>query len=208
MTGRHDLGGAVHGGAEVVTAPLLGLPAVDPHPHPQRTGLAPRLAPTRPRCAREARRDPRRARRGKTAIIPSPVVLITVPPDPSMASRRIASCPRRATCMPSGYGSHRRVLPSRSVNRKVRVPVAGICTCSSSGFNRETARPYSGADGSHPARHLPHRRHLRLHRATWPTSSWTTLRTSSRTSSAPWSRPSGPDFRLAKLEGDAAFMFA
>ena len=43
VPGRHDPGGAVHGGAEVVAAPLLGLPAVDAHPHPQRAGLAPRL---------------------------------------------------------------------------------------------------------------------------------------------------------------------
>ena len=43
MTGRHDPGRAVHGGAEEVAAPLLGLPAVDPHPHPQRAGLAPGL---------------------------------------------------------------------------------------------------------------------------------------------------------------------
>ena len=44
--------------------------------------------------------------------------------------------------------------------------------------------------------------------ATSPTSSSTTPRTSSPTSSAPWSPPSGPSFRLAKLEGDAAFTFA
>ena len=55
VTGRHDPRGAVDGGPEVVAAPLLGLPAVDAHPHPQRAGLAPRLG-DQAALRREARR--------------------------------------------------------------------------------------------------------------------------------------------------------
>ena len=56
-----------------------------------------------------------------TAIIPSPVVLTTRPAEASIAPRRMTSWRRSAPFIPSGCCSHSRVLPSRSVNRNVRV---------------------------------------------------------------------------------------
>jgi len=63
-----------------------------------------------------------------TAIMPSPVVFTTRPPDPSMAARRIASWRFSAIFMASGNRSQSCVLPSRSENRKVIVTVAGRFT--------------------------------------------------------------------------------
>jgi hypothetical protein len=65
----------------------------------------------------------------KTAIIPSPVVLSTCPSAPATAAPKIASWRSRARFMAPGNRSQSRVLPSTSVNKKVKVPDAGsACT--------------------------------------------------------------------------------
>lgn len=56
----------------------------------------------------------------------SPIVLKTCPSFTSMAVRRISSCRTRATRILSGFASQSFVLPSMSVNRKVRVPAGKV----------------------------------------------------------------------------------
>src|SRR5215213_9340263 len=51
------------------------------------------------------------------------MVLKTYPPLEAIASRMMASCRSRATCIAPGYFSQSFVLPSMSVNRKVTSPV-------------------------------------------------------------------------------------
>src|SRR5262249_33206215 len=53
---------------------------------------------------------------------PSPVAFTTCPPRDAIASLTISSCRASASCITSGCCSHRRVEPSRSVNKKVTVP--------------------------------------------------------------------------------------
>src|SRR5215211_3594990 len=60
----------------------------------------------------------------KTAIRPSPVVLTTFPPAAVTAFSRIESWRSSARFIACGKRSQRRVLPSTSVNRKVKVPDA------------------------------------------------------------------------------------
>ena len=75
---------------------------------------------------------------GKTAWIPSPVVLTVVPPCSATASRRMPSCRASAGRIASGCCSQRRVDPSRSVNRNVKVPVGpcGIATPCAAQYTR------------------------------------------------------------------------
>jgi hypothetical protein len=60
----------------------------------------------------------------KTAIRPSPVVLTTCPPAPITEVSRIESWRSSARLIACGKASHKRVLPSMSLNRKVKVPDA------------------------------------------------------------------------------------
>ena len=110
VTGRHDPRGPVDRGPEVVAAARLGLAGVDPHPDADRAPVRPRLA-RRARAGRRSRRVTASTGTAKTAIIPSPVVLTTSPPDSAIADRMIASCRSRADRIVS------RVLP----------PTGGCC---------------------------------------------------------------------------------
>ena len=112
----------VHRRAVIVTGPQVGLARVQTHPHPQRLGQRPVLGPERK--LRIHRRSHRAAcGLANTACSPSPVVLTTTPSRFSTASRRISSWRASAPRMGSGCSCHRRVDPSRSVNRNVTVPV-------------------------------------------------------------------------------------
>ncbi len=62
----------------------------------------------------------------KTASIPSPVVLITLPPCASTLARRSRSCWASAGPIRSACSSQRRVLPSMSVNRKVETALSDV----------------------------------------------------------------------------------
>ena len=55
----------------------------------------------------------------KTAMMPSPVALTTVPSEPATAERTMTSCRSRAERIASGFRSHSRVLPTTSVKRNV-----------------------------------------------------------------------------------------
>ena len=90
VPGGHDPGGPVDRRTEEVAGPLLGLAGVHAHPHAQRTGLAPMAPAARSRWAARLAVAASTAL-PNTAIMPSPVVLTTCPPDASMAARRIAS---------------------------------------------------------------------------------------------------------------------
>ena len=94
---------------------------------------APATAPSRPRLVASARcavdRAPTaRVRASRTPRDPSPVVFTTCPPCAAIASRRISSWRASAACIASGCSSHRRVEPSRSVNKNVTVPDGSSAT--------------------------------------------------------------------------------
>src|SRR6188508_355483 len=78
----------------------------------RRGPVSSQAAAQRPSCA------------ARHAMTPSPVVLTTVPWASDTAVARIRSCCASAERMASGWRSHRRVLPSTSVNRKASVRVA------------------------------------------------------------------------------------
>ena len=111
MAGRHHSRGAIEHGAEVVTA----LEFASPVAIPIRTGNS------SARCAAVAASS---AARGdaKTAHIPSPVCLKTLPAWTSIALRKVSLWVSSATRMASASASHRRVDPSMSVNKKVTTP--------------------------------------------------------------------------------------
>lgn len=82
--------------------------------------VSPHGSPCSPSCAAREAFTPAEAD-GKTAMRPSPVVLMTRPSECSTASRRIASCRSSAAFIAAGNRSHSRVLDSRSANRNVSV---------------------------------------------------------------------------------------
>ena len=75
----------------------------------------------------------------KAAYIPSPVIFMTTPWFPSTAFRDSASCSAKASDMRSPSCSHRRVLPSMSVNKRVVTP-DDACTPKSSMAGRYSNR--------------------------------------------------------------------
>ena len=91
------------------------------HPHPQRLRSPPRLARQRPlRCDRRRHPGIRRRERG---VEPVARRLHHVARRASRSrSRTISSWRASASRIASGCSSHRRVEPSRSVNKKVTVP--------------------------------------------------------------------------------------
>ena len=188
---RHDPRGAVDGGPEVVAAALLGL---------ARSGCpsAPAAGRSRPTTRRASARCAARlavtasSAPGKTAIIPSPVVLTMLPPRrlDGLAQDRVVPAKGDLHRVRELLPQARAALQVReqegegSGRRHLHAPIIGL--------QRRDGAAVQWCDGTRPARDVPHRRHLRLHRATSPTSSSTTPRTSSPTSSAPSSPRSGP----------------
>jgi len=76
----------------------------------------------------------------KTAIMPSPVDFTTSPSEAATAERMMTSCRARADSIASGCSSHRRVLPSTSVKRKVRGTRLAVAVESSSGRSARSVR--------------------------------------------------------------------
>ena len=120
VTRAHDPRRPIQRRAVVVPVPLLALTGVHTHPHPQRPGLLPRLRAQRAlRLDRRAQRVPH-AREHRVHTITGRLDHVTVVRLDRRAQQLVVT--RQRAGIASGYSSHRRVEPSRSVNKNVTVP--------------------------------------------------------------------------------------
>ena len=151
----------------VVAVAHLRRARVHAHPHPQRARLRPRSAANASCASTAASTASTQSRTRHGTRRPSSSPRARRAPRPRRAgSRRDAPTP---PCIASGCSSHRRVEPSRSVNRNVTVPDGNSATRTPSRRHPASSKPGN-----------PDHRHLLMRRPPWTRASKPTAAASSR----------------------------